>query len=175
MHMSRIRVRNFRNFRSLDVRLGPKSVVVGENNVGKTNLLFALRLILDPRLSDSSRQLREEDFWDGLSEPVKSGKTIEVAVEFQDFQNDEYLLTVLQKYCINTDSVTALLTYRFRPKENLPSGQDISIRDYEFVVFGGEAEKNKIDFHVPQMDSTGSTPRFERRRKRPCFMAAITP
>ena len=71
MYLSRIYVKNFRNFHFLDVKLSPKSVVVGENNVGKTNLLFALRLILDPRLPDHSRQLRQEDFWDGLSEPAK--------------------------------------------------------------------------------------------------------
>ncbi len=53
--LSRIQIHNFRNFHELDVRLGPTTVVVGENNVGKSNLLFALRLILDPRLADSSR------------------------------------------------------------------------------------------------------------------------
>ena len=50
MHINHIRVTNLRNFRYLDVALGPKLVVVGENNVGKSNLLFALRLILDPTL-----------------------------------------------------------------------------------------------------------------------------
>jgi hypothetical protein len=50
--------KNFRNFKSLDVKLGEHAVVLGENKVGKTNLLFALRLILDPSLPDSSRRLR---------------------------------------------------------------------------------------------------------------------
>ena len=50
MHICHIRVTYLRNFRYLDVALGPKLVVVGENNVGKSNLLFALRLILDPTL-----------------------------------------------------------------------------------------------------------------------------
>jgi putative ATP-dependent endonuclease of OLD family len=44
--------------------------VLGENKVGKTNLLFALRLILDPSLPDSARRLWLDDFWDGLRRPL---------------------------------------------------------------------------------------------------------
>lgn len=66
MRLSRIVIKNFRNFKHLDVRLGRHAVVLGENKVGKTNLLFALRLILDPTLPDSARKLRLDDFWDGL-------------------------------------------------------------------------------------------------------------
>jgi predicted ATP-dependent endonuclease of OLD family len=67
MWLSRIIIKNFRNFRSLDVKLGKHAVVLGENKVGETNLLFALRLILDPSLSDLTRRLRLDDFWDGCT------------------------------------------------------------------------------------------------------------
>jgi putative ATP-dependent endonuclease of the OLD family len=36
MRLSRIIIKNFRNFRSLDVKLGEHAVVLGENKVGKT-------------------------------------------------------------------------------------------------------------------------------------------
>jgi len=62
MRISRIAITNFRNFANLDVRFGEHAVIVGENKIGKSNLLYALRLILDPSLPDSSRKLREEDF-----------------------------------------------------------------------------------------------------------------
>lgn len=61
MHMSRISIQNFRNFQTLDVHTGEHLVVVGENRVGKSNLLHALRLILDPSLSERSRLLRLRD------------------------------------------------------------------------------------------------------------------
>ena len=48
MHLSRIQIKNFRNFQDLDVALGGNLVIVGENRVGKSNLLYALRLIFDP-------------------------------------------------------------------------------------------------------------------------------
>lgn len=66
MRISRIKINNFRNFEEFDVAVGESAVIVGENGVGKSNLIHALRLILDPTLADSARQLRNEDFWDGL-------------------------------------------------------------------------------------------------------------
>jgi len=51
MYLSRVRIKNFRNFSRLNVRLTGNVVVVGENRVGKSNLLYALRLIFDPILS----------------------------------------------------------------------------------------------------------------------------
>ena len=95
MRLSRIIIKNFRNFKSLDVKLGEHTVVLGENKVGKTNLLFALRLILDPSLPDSARRLRFEDFWDGLERPLKKNDEIEVSLEFRDFEKSENLLAVL--------------------------------------------------------------------------------
>jgi putative ATP-dependent endonuclease of OLD family len=44
MYLSKVSVRNFRNLRELDIALSSGlNVIVGENNVGKTNLLYAIR------------------------------------------------------------------------------------------------------------------------------------
>ena len=147
MFISRICISNFRNFHKLDVKLGPTAVIVGENSAGKSNLLFALRLILDPRMADSTRQLREEDFWDGLADPVENKEIIEIAVDFQDFKKDKNILTVLQQFCIK-ESVqdTARLSYRYRPRAPLPKDRKLTTEDYEFVVFGGDDEKNRISY-----------------------------
>ena len=149
MFLSRIRISNFRNFHELDVSLGPTTVVVGENNVGKSNLLLALRLVLDPRIADSTRQLRQEDFWDGLADPIKNKTSIEIAVEFQDFQADKNILTVLQPFLVpGPVSDTARLTYMFRPRVPLPKGREVTEEDYEFLVFGGRDEKNRVSHDV---------------------------
>lgn len=75
MRISRVEISNFRNFQHLDVLLCEYAVIVGENKIGKSNLLHALRLVLDPSLADSGRQLRDEDFWDGLPRPLaRNGK-----------------------------------------------------------------------------------------------------
>ena len=41
LYISRVVIKNYRNFKDLDVRLQHKSVIVGENNVGKTNFIKA--------------------------------------------------------------------------------------------------------------------------------------
>lgn len=97
MYLSRIRIENFRNFRDLDVALGGNIVIVGENRVGKSNLLFGLRLIFDPSLPDSSRQLGLADFWDGLEE-ITAETTITISVEIKDFEEDLDVLAVLTDY-----------------------------------------------------------------------------
>ena len=149
MFVSRIQIKNFRNFHDFDVALGPTSVIVGENGVGKSNLLLALRLILDPRLPDSSRHLRIEDFWDGLSDPLKNKEIIEVSLEFQDFQTDDSVFAVLQPYLISgPDPATVRLSYRFRPVSPVPKNRDLTMEDYEFIVFGGENEVNTIDYRL---------------------------
>jgi putative ATP-dependent endonuclease of OLD family len=107
MRLSRIIIKNFRNFKSLDVKLGEHTVVLGENKVGKTNLLFALRLILDPSLPDSARRLRFEDFWDGLERPLKKNDEIEVSLEFRDFEKSENLLAVLADHLVEPDPMVA--------------------------------------------------------------------
>ncbi len=47
-YISKVEVKNFRNFGTFTLHLEPTSVVLGENRVGKSNLLRALRLVLDP-------------------------------------------------------------------------------------------------------------------------------
>lgn len=113
MYLSRIKIENFRNFADLDVRLGGNLVVVGENRVGKSNLLHALRLIFDPSLSDSARQLGLSDFWDGLEELTKEDR-IRVSVEIKDFEDDPDILAMLTDYRLNDDPETVRLTYELR-------------------------------------------------------------
>ena len=147
MHICHIRITNFRNFRYLDVPLDHKLVVVGENNVGKSNLLFALRLILDSTLPDSARYLQEDDFWDGLSDPVKAGDVIEICIELTDFRENQELLSILQQYLVKGGAPdTARITYQFRPKTPLPMDRTLAIGDYEFVIFGGENEANQFSY-----------------------------
>src|ERR1700691_4354158 len=147
MWLSRIIVKNFRNFKSLDVRLGKHAVVLGENKVGKTNLLFALRLILDPSLPDSSRRLHLDDFWDGLPRPLTIEDVIEISVEFRDFENSENLLAVLADHLVKPDPMVARITYRFEPVAGLEAAPR-SEADYEFVIFGGDRPDNNVGYDL---------------------------
>lgn len=118
MELARISISNFRNFADLDVSLAGNVVVVGENRVGKSNLLYALRLLLDPTLPDSARQLAFSDFWDGLGVPAAENK-ITIAVEITGFEDDLDVLAVLTDYRLADDPQRVRLVYEFRPHEGL--------------------------------------------------------
>jgi putative ATP-dependent endonuclease of the OLD family len=142
MHLSRIRISNFRNFSKLDVKLRGNVVVVGENRVGKSNLLYALRLIFDPTLPDSARQLTLADFWDGLETPGEDDKIV-VSVEVEDFEDDLDVLALLTDFRLNDDADVVRLTYEFRPRADL-KGDPTNDSDYDFICFGGEDEAKEF-------------------------------
>ncbi len=142
LHLSRITIENFRNFSDLDVILAGNVVVVGENRVGKSNLLYALRLIFDSTLPDSARQLTLSDFWDGIKEPG-TDDNISVSIEIKDFEDDPDILAMLTDFRLDDDPHTVRLTYEFRPKSDLEA-DPASDEDYEFICYGGENEAKRF-------------------------------
>jgi putative ATP-dependent endonuclease of the OLD family len=146
MYLSRIAIENFRNFSEFDVELSGNVVVIGENRVGKTNLLYALRLLFDPTLPDSARQLRMADFWDGVGQLDKHD-TISVVAEIKDFEADLDVLAVLTDYRLDDDPSAVRLTYEFRPKAEL-EGDPRSDDDYDFICYGGESEAKEFGYDL---------------------------
>lgn len=155
MRLSRIQISNFRNFRELDISLGSHAVIVGENKIGKSNLLFALRLLLDPTLPESARQLRLDDFWDGLRPVAKNGQRallpkgteIRVAIEIADFEDDASQLAMLAEHMIEAEPMVARLTYVCRAKGEV-EGAPVKDDELEFFVFGGDNEDNSFGYEV---------------------------
>ena len=147
MRIARIHIEDFRNFHSLDLTVGRSAVILGENQIGKTNLLHALRLILDPSLPDSARQLRVEDFWDGIARPLNKDARIRISVDIADFENDESHLAVLAEHLVQPEPMIARLTYEFGPIPGLdhaPTKDD----DFEFLTYGGDRPENRIGYDV---------------------------
>lgn len=140
MRLKRLSVRNFRNLRNVDIPLEPGTVIVGENRSGKSNLLHAVRLVLDSSLPNSDRYLSPEDFAEELSEgdrdPMVEGEVIEVIIEFTDFDDDALALTAISEALVENDPSTARLTYRFAPRD-LPEGEDSSGTSYRWQILGG--------------------------------------
>ena len=147
MRLSRLTIRNFRNFHKLDVKLGPDLVIVGENSAGKSNMIHAMRLLLDPTLPDSARQLKDEDFWDGLQRPLKAADQIVISADLADFDNDDDQLAVLSDHLVSGKPMIAQLTYVYRKSEKV-EGDPKKEADYEFICFGGGKEENGFGYDV---------------------------
>src|SRR6476660_203674 len=116
MYISRVVIRNFRNFRLFDGALGPGvTCVIGENNAGKTNLLHAIRLPIDASLSSYRRQLLLDDFASGLD--LTQPQHVLVSLEFKNFKDSPNQEAALTDCLIDED--TARITYRFRPRPSI--------------------------------------------------------
>lgn len=146
MHVSRIAISGFRNFRALDLPDLPASiVVVGENGTGKSNLLHALRLVLDPSLPDTARQMSAEDFWDGFDAPF-DGNEITVSVELTDFEGDKAAMALLGDFLVATGPKVARLTYTYRPRPLVKTTSTEA--DYEVVMYGGDRDDQRVGREV---------------------------
>lgn len=145
MHLTSLSVRNFRNFVSIDIPLAGNIVLLGENRVGKSNLLFAIRLVLDPTLPDSMRQLKLSDFWDGCD--MTTNPQIEVHLDFAEFDSDDMLVALLTDFRIAADPTVARLSYVYRKRADI-AGIPQSSEDFEFVVYGGGDESRSVPNRV---------------------------
>lgn len=63
MHLDHIYIKGFRNFKEVTVNFNKHSLVIGANDVGKTNLIYAMRLLLDKGFSDYDFELNDSDFY----------------------------------------------------------------------------------------------------------------
>ncbi|MFV7441885.1 ATP-dependent nuclease [Acinetobacter pittii] len=141
MRLKNLIIKNFRNFEAIDISLSSDVVLLGENRVGKSNLLFAMRLVIDQTLPDAARQLKVSDFWDGCD--LSKQPQIEVHLDFTDFEDDPYLTALLTDYRLAHDPQTVRLSYIFRCKSEITE-LPTSSEDFEFLIYGGGVETRVI-------------------------------
>ena len=63
MKLEKLYVKGFRNFKEVMVHFNKHSLVIGANDVGKTNLIYALRILMDRGFNDYDYELKESDFY----------------------------------------------------------------------------------------------------------------
>ncbi|MFG2463659.1 ATP-dependent endonuclease [Streptomyces sp. NPDC048523] len=148
VRLSKVRIVNFRNFRDLVIDPFPTpAVIVGENGVGKSNLLYALRLVLDPDLSNRWRRLQADDIHDGAS-ALHQGVEVRVEVELTDFDDDDDAIATLDGAIITEEGQPriARLTYLFRPRLAVGAvfgaqpSEPLTADDYSWTIYGGDDE-----------------------------------
>ncbi len=98
MYLSRIYIKNYRNFEEFDLFIsnGEPLTIIGGNNSGKSNLLKAIRLVIDSNISPWEKRLNENDFfWHNEVNPWENGEEIVITLTFSDLQNKEEVSSFL--------------------------------------------------------------------------------
>ena len=79
MRIDKIHIKGFRNFDDIEISFQKKTLIIGANDVGKSNLLFALRLLFDKSISESDLELTDSDY-----NAYTNADTIEITVTICD-------------------------------------------------------------------------------------------
>ncbi len=118
MHITEVRIRNFRNFLKGRFVLKPGvNTLIGENGSGKTNAFQAIRFLLDETLSRNALNLRDTDFCRDLGQ--WKGHWIVISADFADLDPSDgcQMLRHTAGHMNATNSGT--YSFIFRPKKEV--------------------------------------------------------
>ena len=152
MHISQLRIRNYRNFHSARfVFEKGVNTLIGENGSGKSNALTALRLLIDDSLARNSVELSDTDFCRGLG--LWKGHWIIISLDFAELDASEGC-QLLRHNAANMDgSATGGSSLIMRPRKPIrqrlhelgnagdPAAvleyrKSLSLNDYETIITG---------------------------------------
>ena len=106
MLLESVSIKGFRNYADACIHFTKSTLIVGANNSGKSNLLFAMRILFDPTLSVKDFELSDDDF-------NIEGSYDEVEITAKLAKVDEpCLLSAFGKYL--SDEKEVYITYRAR-------------------------------------------------------------
>ena len=111
MQITHVRIRNFRCVEDVAFDLSSAPVFVGENNVGKTAILDAIKLALSRRWGRSGLTgFNEYDFRCTIGEGGKQYQPIEIYLEFAETDENRWAQEIKDSLLAvtNTDPVTGL-------------------------------------------------------------------
>lgn len=142
MHIKSVYIHNFRNFKNTTFNFEQGfQTIIGENNIGKSNLYYAIRLVLDKGLSYETRKLEKDDFY-GFK-PSNMGDYILISVDLEGIE----LASLPVFHCIKTSATTARIIYVYahknKFKDELVEPKEFNKKDFEYKLFCGG---NTINF-----------------------------
>lgn len=121
MHISKLTVVNYRNFKNTSLAFNRGvNTIIGENGSGKTNIFRAMRLLLDSNMLRSAYRLEEGDFHRGLD--AWQGHWIVISLEFDEIGPDESIQALfLHGTGVVSEEGVSKATYNliFRPKKEI--------------------------------------------------------
>lgn len=136
MNISKAYIKNFRNFEEFTVNFTSGfQTIIGENNIGKSNFYYAIRLILDKNLSYRDRYLSKKDFFNFTTLDINSHIVVSIDLSGEDLTSFPNL------HALNINNSTARITYVFAHKskflDNNEAYPEIKIEDFRWQLYGG--------------------------------------
>jgi len=166
MYISKLVIKNYRSFKNFTIVLKPLTLIIGENNIGKSNLLDSIGLIFGQDISFfKKRMLEVADFnYDVLLDfkrqildiniPIEQIEYPQILIEatLKDWNDDQE--AVISDWYSNADFTEATLTYVFAPSSKFNSLDELQQQrnfiskcrnEMTPVVFDNLLENAKLD------------------------------
>lgn len=137
MYVKKLEIENYRNFKNFSIDLKPLTLVIGENNVGKSNLLDSLGLIFSQEVSFfKKRTLEISDFNYDCIVSLKK-EILNTAIPVEDIEYPIIKITatltdwnldqesVISEWYSNEEYSEAKLTYIFSPTSTFNKSEEI--------------------------------------------------
>jgi len=124
MKISTVTISGFRNFGKATIKFNESTLLIGSNDIGKTNLIYALRLLLDKSFSETDLEPSETDFHSSADVNTDS---FEITIEFSDIAEDA-AVSILKGAV--SDKKTCVMKYQATKK------------DLDYQLFVGFDENN---------------------------------
>lgn len=83
MYISEVKIKGFRNFKNAIINFKSKSLIIGQNDIGKSNLIYALRILLDRSISESDLEPKASDFY-----VFEKNNEFKIQIKFSDIKED---------------------------------------------------------------------------------------
>lgn len=181
MFISQLDIHNYRIIgdRGFSLELKPFTLIVGENNAGKSTILKSIELVLSQDISIyRSRMLELDDInYKSRIDFCKNVINSQVAIEEIKFPEVEISLifkdlnpiqeAIVGDWFIDKNFTEAKVTYKFKPRagfnksewiklirqKNYEKASEIEfpIKEYDYVIYGGGNENNKCDSYLLSM------------------------
>jgi putative ATP-dependent endonuclease of OLD family len=127
MYISKLEIKNYKNFTDFEIQLKPLTLIIGENNIGKSNLLNSLGLIFSQDVSIyKKRNLEISDFnYDCITKYKRDilnneklikdieFPIIEISATLVDWDSNQE--SVIGDWYTNEELTEAKLTYIYSP------------------------------------------------------------
>lgn len=131
MYISQVYLKGFRNFKEAIINCTEKNLIIGPNDIGKSNFIYALRILLDRNLPETILNPIDSDFY-----AFEQIENYEIKISFNDIQNtpdrEDCVWAKLGKYISESNSIII----KYIANRNLRTGAK------RFELFIGPDEGN---------------------------------
>lgn len=89
MHIETVFLKGFRNYCDAIINFEPSTLIIGANDVGKTNLIYAIRILLDKSISELDLEPKANDFHVDID--GNTSDTFQIVLKFKEVDKDAVL------------------------------------------------------------------------------------